>query len=67
MVLVLSPIEEITQSISKETATLSVVISNIWALLRSWERQDDDQGICIMKEEMIKSLKTRFAGVKENK
>ena len=29
MVMVLSPVEEITQSISKETATLSVVIPNI--------------------------------------
>ena len=39
MVLVLSPVEEITQSISKETATLSVVIPNIRVLLRSWENQ----------------------------
>ena len=63
----LSPVEEITQSISKETATLSVVIPNIRSLLRSWERQDDDQEIHTMKEEMITSLKTRFAGVEENK
>ena len=38
MVFVLSPVEEITQSISKETATLSVVIPNIRVLLRSWEK-----------------------------
>ena len=67
MVFVLSPVEEITQSISKETATLSVVIPNIRVLLRSWEKQDDDQGIRTMKGEMIKSLKTRFAGVEENR
>ena len=67
MVLVLSPVEETTQSISKETATLSVVIPNIRVLLRSWEKQDNDQGICTMKGEMIKSLKTRFAGVEENR
>ena len=48
------PVEEITQSISKETATLSVVIPNISSLLRSWERQDNDQGIHTMKEEIIK-------------
>ena len=66
MVLVLSPVEEITQSISKETATLSVVIPNIRALLRSWEKQEDDLGIRTMKEEMVKSLKSRFAGVEEN-
>ena len=42
-------------------------IPNIQSLLRSWERQDDDQEIHTMKEEMITSLKTRFAGVEENK
>ena len=67
MVLVLTPVEEITQSISKETATLSVVIPNIRALLRTWEKQDNDQGIRTMKGEMIKSLKSRFAGVEENR
>ena len=67
IVLVLSPVEEITQSISKETATLSVVIPNIHVLLRSWEKQDDDQGIRTMKGELIKSLKSRFAGIEENR
>ena len=65
--LVLSPVEEVTQSISKETATLSVVIPNICVLLRSWEKQDDDQGIRTMKGELIKSLKSRFAGIEENR
>jgi len=60
IVLVLSLVEEVTQAIS-ETATLSVVIPNIRVFLRSWEKQDDDQGIRIMKGEMIKSLKNRFA------
>ena len=45
------------------------MIHNIRALLWSWEKQDDgqDQGIHTMKEEMIKSLKTRFAGAEENR
>ena len=67
MALVLSPVEEVTKSISKETATLSVVIPNIRVLLRSWEKQEDDVGIRTMKLEMIKSLKSRFAGVEENR
>ena len=67
IVVVLSPVEEITQSISKETATLSVVIPNIRVLLRAWEKNHDDQGICSMKGEMIKSLKSRFVGIKENR
>ena len=66
MVLVLSPVEEITQAISKETATLSIVIPHIRVLLRSWERQDDDLGIRTMKKEMTTSLKSRFAGIEEN-
>ena len=28
--------------------------------------QDNDQGICTTKEEMITSLRTRFADVEEN-
>ena len=67
IVVVLSPVEEITQSISKETAALSVVIPNIRVLLRSWEKHHDDQGIHTMKGEMIKSLKSRFAGIEENR
>jgi len=51
MVLVLSPVEE---SISKETATLSVVVPNTRVLLRLWEKQEDDQGICTMKLESDK-------------
>jgi len=67
MVSVLSPVEEVTQSISKETATLSAMIPNIRALLRSWEKQEDNIGICTMKLEMIRSLKSRFAGVDESR
>ena len=51
IVVVLSPVEEITQLISKETAALSVVILNMRVLLRSWEKQDDDQGIHAMKRD----------------
>ena len=67
IVVVLSPVEEITQSISKETAVLSVVIPNIRVLLQSWKKHHDDQGIRSMKGEMIKSLKSRFSGIEENR
>ena len=59
MALVLSPVEEVTKSIGKETATLSVVIPYIRVLLRSWEKQDDDVGICTTKLEMIKVTKIK--------
>ena len=67
MTLVLEPVEEITQVISKETATLSMIIPFVQVLLRTWEREEDDRGIRIMKLEMIKSLKSRFAGIEDNK
>ena len=67
MTLILEPVEEITQVISKETATLSMIIPFVQVLLRTWEREEDDRGICTMKLEMIKSLKSRFAGIKDNK
>ena len=66
MALVLSPIEEITQAISKQTATLSMVIPFVRVLLRSWEKEDDDKGIQTMKNQMIQSLKSRFAGIEDN-
>ena len=67
MVLVLSSVKGITNSISKEISMLSVVIPNIQVLLRSWEKLDDDQRIHTMKGEMIKSLKSRFAGTEESR
>ena len=66
LTLVLAPIEEITQAISKQTATLSMVIPFVRVLLRSWEKEDDDRGIQTMKEQMIHSLNSRFAGIEDN-
>ena len=63
----LSPVEEVIQSVSKEMETLSVVIPNIPVLLWLWEKQDNNQGIYTIKEELIKSLKSSFAGIKENR
>ena len=64
---VLEPVEEITQVISKETATLSTVIPFVRVLLRSWEKEGDDRGIQTMKHQMTQSLKSRFAGIEDNK
>ena len=66
MTLVLAPIEEITQAVSKETATFSLVIPFVRVLLKSWEKEDNDRGICTMKDQMIQSLKSRFAGIEGN-
>ena len=53
MTLVLASIEEITQAISKETATWSLVIPFVRVLLKSWEKEDDNRGIHTMKHQMI--------------
>ena len=66
MVLILAPVEKITQAISKQTATLSMVIPMIRVLLRQWEKEDDDRGAQTMKNEMVKSVKGRFAGIEYN-
>ena len=63
MLLILAPVEEITQAISKQTATLSMVIPMIRVLLRSWEKEDDNRGVQTMKNKMVKS---KFAGIKDN-
>ena len=60
---VLSPIEEITRSISSDLASISIVIPYIKILTRTLEKNDNDSGIRTMKGELIKSLKSRFAGI----
>ena len=43
-----------------------MVIPMIGVLLRSWEKEDDDRGVQIMKNKMVKSMKVTFAGIEEN-
>ena len=63
MVLILAPVEEITKVILKQTVILSMVIPMIRVLLRSWEKEDDDRGVQTMKNEMVKGVKSRLAGI----
>ena len=67
MTLALEPVEEITQVISKDTATLLMVIPFVRVLLRSWEKEEDDREIQNMKHQMMQSLKSWFAGIEDNK
>ena len=64
---ILSPIEEITRSISAELASISIVIPYIRILTRTLEKNENDNGIRTMKGELLKSLKSRFAGIEERK
>lgn len=52
----LTPIEEITQSISSETASAFLMIPYVRALRKSLEVNTDDRGIQTMKAEMLASL-----------
>ena len=64
---ILSPIEEITHSISAELASISIVIPYIRILTRTLEKNENDNYIRTVKEELLKSLKSCFAGIEERK
>ena len=64
---ILSPIEEITRSISADLASISVIIPYVRILTKTLEKNTDDVGIRGMKTELLHSLKSRFTGIEENK
>ena len=63
---VLSPVEEITKSISTDQASVSLIIPFIRAFQRTLENHEDDSGVRTMKEQMLMSLKRRYRGVESN-
>nr|XP_023662660.1 zinc finger BED domain-containing protein 4-like [Paramormyrops kingsleyae] len=61
---VLSPFEELTRDVSRETATATDVIPAITVLRRVLSREgDDDQGIKTMKRTLLEAVEKRFADV----
>ena len=62
----LTPIEEITKSISTDAASVSAIIPFIRMLEKSLEKHHDDRGVQTMKQEMLKSLKQRYACAESN-
>ena len=64
---ILSPVEEITRSISADLAAISIVIPYIHILTRALEKITDGSGILTMKRELLYSLKLRFNRIEENK
>ena len=64
---ILSPVEEITRSISADLASISVIIPYVRILKRTLEKNTDDSGIRTMKTELLHSIKLRFTGIEENK
>ena len=64
---ILSPIEEITHSISARLACVSIVIPYIRILIRTLEKNDEDSGVRTMKSQILHSLRSHFAGVEERR
>ncbi|KAK7898583.1 hypothetical protein WMY93_019436 [Mugilogobius chulae] len=61
---VLSPFEELTKVVSRETATAADVIPAITVLIRVLSRErDEDQGIRTMKRTLLDAVEKRFADV----
>ena len=61
LVNILTPIEDITQSISSEASLISIVIPFVRALRNHLENHDNDQSIQTMKQEMLESLNRLFS------
>ena len=66
IIALLKPIEDITQSISSEKASASMMIPFVRALRKNWEDIDDDRGVQTMKEEMLSLLNRRYSGIESN-
>jgi len=64
---ILSPIEEITRSISADLASVSIIIPYLRILIRALEKNTDDSGIRTMKSGLLHSLRVRFTGIEEKK
>ena len=66
IVAVLNPVEEITQSISTEVTSVSLIIPFIRAFRRTLEDHYNDRGIRTMKSEMLDSLNRRYGDAESN-
>ena len=65
VITVLSPIEEITKNVSKDCASISLIIPLVRALTKKLEQSDDDIGVRGMKRAMLLSLQRRFTDIEK--
>ena len=66
IVAALSPIEELTKSISAHCASVSLVIPFIKMLSKTLQKHHNDSGVRTMKSEMLCSLNRRFCDIGDN-
>ena len=62
----LSPIDEITKSVSSSSASISVIIPFVKMLDKTLKKHHDDLGVRTMKNAMLASLSRRFKDVEQN-
>lgn len=66
IITVLTPIDEITNSISADASSISVVIPFLRMLTKTLEKEHHDEGVRQMKRGMLRSLCSRYDDVEDN-
>ena len=66
VVQVLVPIDEITKSVSLDSAAVSVIIPFVRILSRTLDQNEEDSGVRTMKADMKASLAKRYVDVEKN-
>jgi len=64
---VLQPFEEATREAQYLTASISIVIPIVNALIRQLEKECEDEGIRAMKHKLLASLLSQYQDMEENK
>ena len=66
IVATLLPIDELTNSVSADSASVSVIIPFVKMLIKTLEKHHNDSGVKTMKKEMLLSVKRRFSDIESN-
>ena len=64
---VLQPFEEATKEISYSSASVSIIIPIVNALIKQMQNTDESEGIKSMKRQLLTSLLSRFENIESNK
>lgn len=62
----LLPIDELTNSVLADSASVSVIIPFVKILIKTLEKHHNDSGVRMMKKEMLVSVKRRFSNIESN-
>ena len=65
IITVLTPMDEITNSISADASSISVVIPFLRMLTKTLEKEHHDEGVRQMKRGMLRSLCSRYDDVED--